>query len=520
MTSLLKQLGIYGWKQEDENLVLSSLLTGDPLLMIGAHGGAKTHIAYKMAQALSKRFIAYDASKSLFEDVLGFPNVESLKNGRVEYVPSAVTVWDKQFILIDEINRALPELQAKWLEIIRSRKIMGFPTDVKWVWAAMNPLTDSRYNGTQVMDAALIGRFSIFLYPPEALDMEEDDRIRVVEHINGDDAPSLGEWVQNVNSRTVSPAQTGETGQRISRILTLAAGHFLRLRQQFETLGTFLSRFSILVMKETDGKVKLDGRRLGFMYRNLLAFRAVELARNEAMGDELPAFSESAKRVMLAGIPVGINQDGINKEEFLHKVEICLDLLADYFRDGSDLSRTETIYRLFTCADVLEKTRILLTENLSDLAKSKAWNDLAGGQQDISVLAYVALQVEAHRPGTVPVELLEKLAGRVGSSSLSSASVPLLKNESIEHLDEINRLLDQPTDLEQMIAFHRVRELAERDQITSESLQRVRRSIRADVQEFRKLLQVTPACAEPGRSACAEPGPTACTAEPKQRVAA
>ena len=124
MTSLLKQLGIYGWKQEDENLVLSSLLTGDPLLMIGAHGGAKTHIAYKMAQALAKRFIAYDASKSLFEDVLGFPNVESLKNGRVEYVPSAVTVWDKQFILIDEINRALPELQAKWLEIIRSRKIM------------------------------------------------------------------------------------------------------------------------------------------------------------------------------------------------------------------------------------------------------------------------------------------------------------------------------------------------------------------------------------------------------------
>jgi len=167
----------------------------------------------------------------------------------------------------------------------------------------------------------------------------------------------------------------------------------------------------MLVMKETDGKVKLDGRRLGFMYRNLLAFRAVELARNEAMGNELQEFSESAKRVILAGIPVGINQDGINKEEFLHKVEICLDLLADYFRDGSDLARTETIYRLFTCSDLLEKTRILLTENLSDLAKSKAWNDLAEGEQDISVLAYVALQVEANRPGTVPVELLEKLAG-------------------------------------------------------------------------------------------------------------
>lgn len=489
MTSLLQQLGIYGWKREEENLVLSSLLTGDPLLMIGAHGAAKTHIACKMAEALDKRFIAYDASKALFEDVLGFPNVESLKNGRVEYVPSAVTVWDKQFILIDEINRALPELQAKWLEIIRSRKIMGFPTEVKWVWAAMNPSGDSRYNGTQTMDAALIGRFAIFLYPPEALDMEEEDRIRVVEHINGDDAPSIGEWLDEVGNRTISETQTAETGGAIGGILTLAAGHFMRLRKQFDTLGTFLSRFSVLALKETDGKVKLDGRRLGFMYRNLLAFRAVELARYEALGDELPEFPESAKRVILAGIPVGINQDGINKEEFLHKVEICLDLLADYFREGSDLARTETIYRLFTCSDVLEKARILLKENLSDLAKSKAWNDLADGEQDISVLAYVALQVEAHRPGTVPVELLEKLAGRITSGSLCSTSIPLLKGEAIEHLDDVNRLLDQTTDMEQMIAFHRVRELTDRGAISNAGLQRVRKSIRADMQEFRKLVQ-------------------------------
>ena len=44
------------------------------------------------------------------------------------------------------LNRAVPELQSKWLEIIRSRKIMGFRTQVKWVWAAMNPI---RYSGTQ-----------------------------------------------------------------------------------------------------------------------------------------------------------------------------------------------------------------------------------------------------------------------------------------------------------------------------------------------------------------------------------
>ncbi|HQH53498.1 MAG TPA: AAA family ATPase [Candidatus Hydrogenedentes bacterium] len=68
---ILSQLGIFGWKEADENLVLSSLLTGDPLLLIGNHGCAKTHVANKVAQALGREFLVYDASKAMFEDVLG-----------------------------------------------------------------------------------------------------------------------------------------------------------------------------------------------------------------------------------------------------------------------------------------------------------------------------------------------------------------------------------------------------------------------------------------------------------------
>ena len=68
---ILSQLGIFGWKEADENLVLASLLTGDPLLLVGNHGCAKTHVANKVAQALGRRFLVYDASKAMFEDVLG-----------------------------------------------------------------------------------------------------------------------------------------------------------------------------------------------------------------------------------------------------------------------------------------------------------------------------------------------------------------------------------------------------------------------------------------------------------------
>jgi len=278
---ILERLGIYGWKEQDENVVMASLLTGDPLLLIGNHGCAKTHIANKVAEALGKKFLVYDASKAMFEDVLGYPNVEKLKQGVVEYVPSPVTVWDKELILIDELNRAIPELQSKWLEVIRSRKIMGFSTQVKWVWAAMNPMS---YSATQALDDALVGRFALFIYAPDVLEMNEEDRIRVTTHINGDDAPGIGEWAQGGNGRTISGQAVEATGAKMRGMLCKAAGHFNVLRAEMSTLSEFLAKFADLLMRETKGEIALDGRRLGFIYRNILANRAVELAKAEVFG--------------------------------------------------------------------------------------------------------------------------------------------------------------------------------------------------------------------------------------------
>jgi len=54
--------------------------------------------------------------------------------------------------------------------------------------------------------------------------------------------------------------------------------------------------------------------------------------------------------------------------------------------------------------------------------------------------------------------------------------------------------------MEKMIAFHRVRELADRGQITAAGLLRVRKSIRADVQEFRNLLARNESAQQPART--------------------
>ena len=482
---ILQQLGVYGWPEQDENLLLASLLTGDPLLLIGNHGCAKTHVANKVAQALGRTFLVYDASKCMFEDVLGYPNVERLKHGVVEYVPSPVTIWDKELVLIDELNRAVPELQSKWLEIIRSRKIMGFPTQVKWVWSAMNPMS---YSATNALDAALVGRFSYFLYPPDVLQMEEEDRIRVALHINGDDAPSLSEWTGGATAGTVSKTNVVEIGAKMRDMLTLAGGHFLRLREQMPTLVEFLAKFADLLMRETKGEVYLDGRRLGFIHRNLLANRAVELAKAEVFHSELPGFVPSAGYVVQSSIPVGLNDEGLKREEAVHKMDICFDLLSSYFEEGAELSKVNMVYELFTTPNLLRKAELLLAQPLGELALSKSWMDLMAEKRDLTVLAYTALQVEARRPGTVPQELLASLALKISPGELSTNCISRLENDALEYIEEVEQLLEQDSDLGKLVAYHHVSELVDTDNVNPRAIQGTQDAIREDIRIFEALM--------------------------------
>ena len=483
---ILKQLGIFGWSERDEDLVLASLLTGDPLLLIGNHGCAKTHVATKVAQALGRRFLVYDASKCMFEDVLGYPDVGKLKHGVIEYVPSPVTIWDKEFVLIDELNRAEPCMQSKWLDCIRSRRIMGFPTQVKWVWAAMNPMS---YSACNALDAALVGRFALFLYPPDVLQMEEADRIRVAMHINGDDAPSLAEWTCGVSAGTVAISDVNEVGRKMRETLVQAGRHFLRLKEQISTLAEFLAKFADLLMRETKGEVALDGRRLGFIHRNLLANRAIELAKAEVFGATLPDFVESARYVVQSSIPVGLNDESLKREEAVHKMEICFDLLSSYFEEGAELSKVNLVYELFSTRDLMRKAELLLTCDLGEMALSKAWTDLMKEERDITLLAYTALQVEARRSGTVPLELLASLSAKVSPDKLSTKCIARLEGDAVEYLEEVEQLLKQDNDLAQLVAYQHVSQLVDKGSISPSTLDSVRCAITADIERFEALVR-------------------------------
>ena len=482
---ILEQLGIYGWNEQNENLLLAGILTGDPLLLIGTHGTAKTHLATKFAEALGKRFISYDASKALFEDVLGYPDIKKLQEGEISYIPSKVTLWDKEFVFIDELNRALPEMQNKWLEIIRSRKIMGYDTDATWVWSAMNPLS---YAATQALDEALVGRFALFVYPPELLDMNEHDRVKIAGHINGDDAPALKVWNSETNGKTVNPKEVAACGKEVIELLHRAAQHFTQLTAKMNGMGTFLARYADLLARETNNEIRLDGRRLGFMYRNIIAAQAIELAKAEKHGTKPQLVADTARYTIQSSIPVGINEDNTARDESLHKIDICFDLLKDCLEGNGNSEKVELVYELFTTDDLLRKTEILITENLSELASSKAWNDILNLGENVTLFAYTALQVEAHLPGTIPQELLESLSARIDPTNLGPDCIPALKDRTIERVDDIETLLERDSDMEKLLAIQRVKLLATQETITPDDIAKTNRLIENDINTFEKLI--------------------------------
>lgn len=275
--SLFAHLGIYGIEPIGTAL-LAGLATGDPILLIGNHGSAKTLLCERIGQALGLRFWAYDASKALFEDVIGFPNPADLARGAVSYVSTPLSIWDKEFVLVDEISRATPSMQNKWLEIVRSRRLMGLPLPrLKFIVAAMNPPS---YLGAIPLDAALAGRFAFVLPMPEFKDLAPGDEAAVVEHLSSSDAPLLGREADVPSRREAS-----------SSALRKAIGATRQTyRSVEERMGEGVTSYVLtLAAALAHAGVSLDGRRCGMLRRNVIAY----LAAKEAAGD-LPAADRSS----------------------------------------------------------------------------------------------------------------------------------------------------------------------------------------------------------------------------------
>jgi len=175
-------LGVHGWYRI-EPVIIASLITEGPLLLIGTHGTAKTYFFERLAKVLGLECRFYNASLLNYDDLVGVP-VPTEDNRELMYIPTPSSIWQAQAVFFDEINRTRPELQNKIFPIVHERRVQGIELPLlRYRWAAMNPVTiddgtvsESGYFGAMPLDHALADRFHFIVRVPDWSDMNDDIR--------------------------------------------------------------------------------------------------------------------------------------------------------------------------------------------------------------------------------------------------------------------------------------------------------------------------------------------------------
>ena len=196
----LRSLGLVGLDHL-ESIVLAALATQAPVLLVGAHGTAKSMLVERIAGALGLVFRHYNASLLNYDDLIGIPLPEATGSG-LRFVGTGGAIWGAGFAFFDEISRCRPELQNKLFPLIHERRVAGIDLpDLRHRWSAMNPpasadsaggASDPIYLGSEALDAALADRFAFVVRMPGWRNLSEADRIALV---SGTAAQSGGEGV-------------------------------------------------------------------------------------------------------------------------------------------------------------------------------------------------------------------------------------------------------------------------------------------------------------------------------------
>lgn len=279
----LESLGILGWGKSRSQVILVALITGNPILIMGSHGTAKTYLVKKIAHWLGLKPGIYDASKSAFEDLIGFIKPSSLNEGRLDYVQTELSLWDKEFIFIDELSRATPQLANKWLEILRNRTLMGKDLpQVSYVWAASNPTSDN-YAGTNFLDDALLDRFLFLIDVPEISTIEDE---RILDAI----IESRFDWLDTPLLEQQKELRKDRDNGIKELVKSVRLNYSEIEDRERELWRTYLRNlyYSIITM-DTKGK-KISGRTLNSLHKSIIALRGLcsekgpEECSDEVMG--------------------------------------------------------------------------------------------------------------------------------------------------------------------------------------------------------------------------------------------
>ncbi len=306
---LTRPLGLLGWHKL-EPVLLAALATGDPLLLIGKHGTAKSFLLERLAQSLGLVYRFYNASLLNYDDLVGIP-VPDAAHTALRYITTPTAIWDAEVVFIDELNRTRPDLQNKLFSIIHERRVQGVALEkLRYRWAAMNPApTDDpdateTYLGAEPLDPALADRFAFLIEVPDWCDLADNEKRDLL----ADQFRGRHEFPVDV------PAFVARTKTVFERYCTRPpdlAPYFIALEAQLRGAGT-----------------RLSSRRISMLFRTALGVHA---ARTTLAGPGARPDWESSVFLALAHGYPGLAAGPVDRGALfaLHRQAWSLSRLAD-----------------------------------------------------------------------------------------------------------------------------------------------------------------------------------------------
>jgi hypothetical protein len=369
--TVLTDLKIYGFTRIQETAILASLYLGEPLLFIGPKGVAKTEVVSSLGAALresSRRkypndstkwfnYQVYDASKLNFEDLVGYPNPNDMRKDppTVTYIPTKSTIWDKQLVAFDEINRCQEDRQSNLFEIIRSRKLHGISTNNYFIFSTMNPYGDA---GTLEMSDALVDRHLFYLKVENFSTMPYIDREKVINRLGNIDAVGLRFWNKDIfefdiseklddSGKPIINNVLADIGDTIIRIMDKAKEEYLSIHNQYGSkisslVNNVVSSLSSIYSTEKKLKhdeVEISGRRASAMLRGLIAMKAIDTIIKDEYKLENVSTSYLFSNSISLFLPIGISST--TDPAILSSVSSTISQKVTLFWDNIDTSESQ-----------------------------------------------------------------------------------------------------------------------------------------------------------------------------------
>lgn len=402
--SLFNELKIYGLSEANENAILACVLQGEPVLMIGPPGTAKSELGLVIGAALKEYarskdkkfdFTIYSAPHLTYEELIGYPDINAMKASppRISFIHGSSTIWGKQLVVLDEINRTTEERQSNLLEILRSRSINSVPTGTVNIISTMNPYGDV---GTSKLGDALVDRHAIYVRAAPFSDLNEGDKRAIIARIGSLEGPGLRHWGSSdfdldTKNNGINKVLV-EAGSKITQLMQIAHQVYFDIEPDYrDNIATILIKISDIIDKECkkDDKtnnanlkklqIALSGRRLGTIKRLIIATRAIQLAKCKLYPLYYPAdmISVIANSIALS-IPIGVAAT-VDQQAMVRMNTIVNEVIYTTWpllEKGRNTSTVDTVYELMYSKDPLRILEILLTNDVGTLIRNNAWSSL------------------------------------------------------------------------------------------------------------------------------------------------